>query len=110
MRYDTGACRGKRMIACISTGASRESCSFDGREGDTRLVIWPLLFPFRYIGFDVLEPVIMDGIGGVASIEAHEDGVSDPDRYEQSWISAISSLDTRKIVPFSVIMGVVFPH
>jgi len=101
MRYDAGACRGKKMIACITTGASADSCSFDGREGDTRLVTWPLLFPFRYIGFDVLEPVIMHGIGGVASIESHEDGMSDLDRYEQVWKSALDQSDSRNVVPFN---------
>ncbi len=30
---------------------------------------WPLLFPFRYIGFDVAEPLTLHGIGGVAFIE-----------------------------------------
>ncbi|MEE9315177.1 MAG: NAD(P)H-dependent oxidoreductase [Rhizobiaceae bacterium] len=102
MRYDAGICRGKKMIACITTGASADSCSFDGREGDTRLVIWPLLFPFRYIGFDVLEPVIMHGIGGVASIEAHEDGMSNLDRYEANWKAALSDLNKRTVVPFNV--------
>ena len=101
MRYDAGICRGKKMIACITTGASTDSCSFDGREGDTRLIAWPLLFPFRYIGFDVLEPHIMHGIGGVSSIEKHEDGLSDLDRYEADWISILSKLDARKIVPFN---------
>lgn len=101
MRYDAGICRGKKMIACITTGASPDSCSFDGREGDTRLVTWPLLFPFRYIGFDVLEPIIMHGIGGVASIEAHEDGMSDLDRYETNWKAALSDLNKRTVVPFN---------
>lgn len=101
MRYDAGICRGKKMIACITTGASADSCAFNGREGDTRLVTWPLLFPFRYIGFDVLEPVIMHGIGGVASIEAHEDGLSDLERYEAEWKTALSGLNVRKVVPFN---------
>lgn len=101
MRYDAGICRGKKMIACITTGASADSCSFNGREGDTRLVTWPLLFPFRYIGFDVLEPVILHGIGGVASMEAHEDGLSDLDRYEEGWQDALSNLHTRTVVPFN---------
>ena len=37
MRYDTGICRGKKMLACITTGASEASCSFNGREGDSSL-------------------------------------------------------------------------
>ena len=89
------------MIACVTTGASAEACSSNGREGDTRLVIWPLLFPFRYIGFDVLEPVILHGIGGVASIEQHEGGKSDLDRYEENWKGALSGLSTRRVVSFN---------
>ena len=45
--------------------------------------------------------MILHGIGGVASIEAHEDGLSDLDRYEENWKGALSDLDTRKIVPFN---------
>jgi len=101
MRYDKGICRGKKMIACVTTGASEDSCSFNGREGDTRLVVWPLLFPFRYIGFDVLQPVIMHGIGGVSSIEKHEDGISDLERYEQNWISTLLDFDNRPAMLFN---------
>lgn len=101
MRYDAGICRGKKMIACVTTGASADSCSFNGREGDTSLVIWPILFPFRYIGFDVLEPVIMHGIGGVSAIEKHEDGISDLDRYEKNWAATLINLNSRQFVPFN---------
>lgn len=101
MRYDTGICRGKKMLACITTGASQDSCSFNGREGDSRLHAWPILFPFRYIGFDVLEPVIFHGVGGVASIEAQEDGLSDLDRYINQWGDTLDSLEVRKITPFN---------
>jgi NAD(P)H dehydrogenase (quinone) len=101
MRYDAGICRGKKMIACITTGASAESCSFNGREGDTRLVTWPLIFPFRYIGFDVLEPVILHGIGGVASIEAREDGLSGLNRYENLWAETLATTETRTVIPFN---------
>ena len=101
MRYDAGRCKGKRMIACITTGASEESCSFSGREGDTKLLSWPLLFPFRYVGFDVLEPVIFHGVGGVASIEQQEDGMSDLDRYLDQWAHTLDNIESRKAVPFN---------
>ncbi len=35
MRYDAGACVGKKLLACVTTGASADSCAHDGREGDT---------------------------------------------------------------------------
>ena len=101
MRYDTGICHGKKMIACITTGASGESCSFNGREGDSKLHTWPLLFPFRYIGFDVLIPVIFHGVGGVAFIEDQEDGLSSIDRYTQQWGDTLEHLEARKVIPFN---------
>ena len=57
------------MVACVTTGASENSCAADGKEGDTKMHLWPVLFPFRYIGFDVAEPLTLHGIGGVAFIE-----------------------------------------
>ena len=101
MRYDTGICKGKKMLACITTGASQDSCSFNGREGDTRLHAWPILYPFRYIGFDVLEPTIFHGVGGVAFMEEQEDGLSDIDRYINQWGDTLDSLENRKITPFN---------
>ncbi|MBX2878653.1 MAG: NAD(P)H-dependent oxidoreductase [Granulosicoccus sp.] len=101
MRYDQGICRGKKMLACITTGASADSCSFNGREGDSKMHAWPLLFPFRYIGFDVLEPVIFHGVGGVASIENHEDGLSDLDRYKNIWGNTLENIDNQKVIPFN---------
>jgi len=100
-RFDTGVCQGKKMIACITAGASEDSCSFNGREGDSRLHAWPLLFPFRYIGFDVLEPAIFHGVGGVASIEQHENGMSDLDRYKKHWTDTLNSIDAQKAIPFN---------
>lgn len=101
MRYDTGICKGKKILACITTGASQDSCSFNGREGDTRLHAWPILYPFRYIGFDVLEPTIFHGVGGVAFMEEQEDGLSDIDRYINQWGDTLDSLENRKITPFN---------
>ena len=101
MRYDAGICRGKKMLACITTGASAESCSYNGREGDTRLMAWPIVFPFRYIGFDVLQPVIFHGVGGVASIEVGDDGMSETDRYVEQWGEILRDLEQRPVVRFN---------
>ena len=101
MRYDKGICRGKKMIACITTGASADSCSYNGREGDTKLHAWPLLFPFRYIGFDVLVPVIFHGVGGVAFIEEEQDGLSSIDRYINEWSDILKGIHGRTVIPFN---------
>ena len=101
LRYDTGVCAGKRMIACVTTGASENSCAHDGREGDTRMHLWPALFPFRYIGFDVLEPEILHGIGGVAFVEGEDDATSVVDGHVNRWAAAIDGIDERGSVPYN---------
>jgi NAD(P)H dehydrogenase (quinone) len=101
MRYDTGICSGKKMIACVTTGASEEACSHNGREGDTRLHLWPILFSFRYLGFDVLEPEIFHGVGGVAFIEVHEGGSSTLDAYSNRWVAALETLSSRRFVQYN---------
>lgn len=101
LRYDTGVCAGKRMIACVTTGASADSCAHDGREGDTRLHLWPALFPFRYVGFDVLVPEILHGIGGVAFVEGDDDPTSVVDGYARRWASALAEIDQRTSVPYN---------
>jgi len=101
MRYDAGICAGKKMIACVTTGASEDSCSYNGREGDTQLHLWPILFPFRYLGFDVLEPEVFHGVGGVAFVEGHEDSLSALDAYSNRWIEALETLASRPSVHYN---------
>ncbi len=101
MRYDAGICAGKKMIACVTTGASADSCAYNGREGDTRLHLWPILFPFRYLGFDVLEPETFHGVGGVAFIEGHDDAVSTLDAYAERWTEALEALSSRPVVQYN---------
>jgi len=101
MRYDTGVCAGKKMIACVTTGASDDNCAYNGREGDTRLHLWPILYPFRYLGFDVYEPEVLHGVGGVAFIEGHEGGTSVLDTYLGRWADALGTLGSRPTVPYN---------
>jgi len=101
MRYDAGICAGKKMIACVTTGASEDSCSYNGREGDTQLHLWPLLFPFRYLGFDVLQPEVFHGVGGVAFIEGHGDAVSTLDIYTNRWTQTLETISSRPTIPFN---------
>lgn len=101
MRYDAGLCVGKKMIACVTTGASADSCAYNGREGDTYMHLWPVLFPFHYLGFDVLEPVVFHGVGGVSFIENHEDGLSPLDSFKTQWAGALQALTSRSRVPYN---------
>lgn len=101
LRYDRGVCAGKRMIACVTTGASAASCAHNGREGDTRLHLWPILFPFRYLGFRVYEPEVFHGVGGVAFIEEQEDGLSALETHTRQWRAALATLSERPFVRYN---------
>lgn len=101
LRYDTGVCAGKQMIACVTTGASADSCAHDGREGDTRMHLWPFLFAYRYLGFEVLSPEVLHGIGGVAFVEGEDGETSAVDRYRDRWRASLVTLEARARVPFN---------
>jgi NAD(P)H dehydrogenase (quinone) len=66
-RFDTGVFRGKRALFCVSTGANAVESGPDGKEGDTRLHLWPAAYALRYLGFDVLEPRLVHGVHGYAT-------------------------------------------
>ena len=63
-RFDTGRCRGKTALFCVTTGAAECECAFDGKEGDVGMLLWPLAYTLRYLGFDVLAPKTAHGVHG----------------------------------------------
>ena len=101
MRYDTGICAGKKMLACVTTGASEDNCAHNGREGDTRLHLWPILYPFRYLGFEVLQPEVLHGVGSTAFLEGREGGLSTLETYTKRWSDALETLSSRAPVPYN---------
>lgn len=91
-RFQNGICQGKRAILSVTAGSSADACSYNGREGDTRLILWPINYTLHYLGFTVLEPIILTGIGGGAAadealqrrllhsqLKVHEDRIADID-------------------------------
>lgn len=63
-RHNRGPCSGRRALMCVTTGSSAAACSYNGREGDTQLILWPSLYALRYVGFTVLEPFFIHGVRG----------------------------------------------
>ncbi|MBO2007103.1 NAD(P)H-dependent oxidoreductase [Serratia marcescens] len=55
-RHENGVMRGKRALLTVTAGASAQACAPDGRDGDMRLMLWPIMHALHYIGFSVLEP------------------------------------------------------
>lgn len=80
-RFDTGRCRGKRVLFCVSTGSSAAESGPGGKEGDARLLLWPLAYTLRYCGFDICAPLLVHGVHGFhppaarAALEARLAGV-----------------------------------
>jgi NAD(P)H dehydrogenase (quinone) len=91
-RYDRGTCRGKRALACVTTGASESACSYNGNEGDTKLILWPFLFSLRYVGFTVLEPNIIYGVrSGLIGLEKERKDM-ELAKAEENYLSRLSRL------------------
>ncbi len=72
-RFDTGRFHGRTALFCVTTGANNAESGPDGKEGDTRLHLWPAAYTLRYLGFDVLEPVLVHGIHGYHRGEGRTD-------------------------------------
>ncbi|NKX43000.1 NAD(P)H-dependent oxidoreductase [Roseibacterium sp. KMU-115] len=100
-RFDTGLLRGKRALLCVTTGARASECGPDGKEGETRLLLWPLAYTLRYCGMEVAEPLIVHGVHGYhegarkAELEARLEGVLD------GQAAVLAGLGDRPLLPFN---------
>ncbi len=63
-RFDTGLCKGKEVLFCVTTGASASESGPAGKEGDTNMHLWPLAYTLRYCGFTIKQPLLLHGIHG----------------------------------------------
>ena len=63
-RFDTGLMRGKKALFCVTTGSQAAESAHNGKEGDVKMLLWPLAYTLRYLGMDVLEPVTVHGVHG----------------------------------------------
>ncbi|MDD9923474.1 MAG: NAD(P)H-dependent oxidoreductase [Boseongicola sp.] len=63
-RFDQGQFRGRKVLFCVTTGSRESESAFNGKEGDVQLLLWPLAYALRYVGFTVLVPRIVHGVHG----------------------------------------------
>lgn len=61
-RFDTGRCRHKTALFCVTTGSSAVQSAPDGKEGNAQMLLWPLSQALRYLGFSVLRPIMVSGV------------------------------------------------
>lgn len=100
-RHDTGHCRGKKFLASVTAGATARASAYNGQEGETELVLWPSLYSFRYVGFDILKPVIVHGIRGGVRPEELADYQAMIGRHEHDYAGILRQLDQRPLIPFN---------
>jgi NAD(P)H dehydrogenase (quinone) len=100
-RHDRGPCTGKKALICMTTGSSAEACSFDGREGDTHLILWPSLYALRYIGYTVLQPYIIHGVRGGLSGDAAQAKKEYLLRMERDYKDLLLNIHTASTVSFN---------
>ncbi len=63
-RFDGGLCRGKKVLFCVTLGATEAEAGFNGKEGDIALLLWPHAYTMHYLGMTVLEPVLANSVHG----------------------------------------------
>ncbi|KUF09747.1 NAD(P)H-dependent oxidoreductase [Pseudoponticoccus marisrubri] len=63
-RFDSGVCRGKTALLCVTTGASEAEVGPRGKEGRLDLQLWPVAYTLRYCGFDIARPVALHDVHG----------------------------------------------
>lgn len=63
-RFDNGQFRGRRTLFCVTTGSRAEESAHNGKEGDIQMLLWPLAYTLRYLGYDVCVPEIQHGVHG----------------------------------------------
>lgn len=63
-RFDQGQMRGKKVLFCVTTGSKAAESAHNGKEGDVTMLLWPLAYTLRYLGFDVVQRRCAHGVHG----------------------------------------------
>ncbi len=100
-RFDTGLFRGTRVLMCVTTGSQAEESAFNGKEGDVRLLLWPTAYTMRYLGFDVLEPVVVHGVHGYHRGDRKTELTQRLEATLQAQHEVIAGFDTHPLLPFN---------
>jgi len=95
-RFEHGVCRGKKVLLSVTTGASEDECAPNGREANTQLLLWPIQYAFRYVGFDVLKAYLAHGV----SEGCFEEG-NNLETVLADFRSFCSDIDRVAVIPFN---------
>lgn len=100
-RFDRGLCLGKRALFCVTTGSTEHESSFNGKEGDVLMLLWPLAYTLRYLGFDIIQPRIVHGIHGYQRGRAKSEMLTRMKNEIESHRRTMAKFDTLPTIPFN---------
>lgn len=64
-RYDQGLLKGRRVMLAVTTGGTAASFTPTGVNGDIETVLYPINHSLRYVGLDVLPPLVLFSVAAV---------------------------------------------
>lgn len=100
-RFDAGLCKGKKVLFCVSTGSTAVESAFDGKEGDLQMLLWPLAYALRYVGFTILKPHIVHGVHGYHKGDAKQNLQLRLKKQLAEHQDVIAKFDTLAEIPFN---------
>lgn len=72
-RFDSGLCKGKKALFCVTTGAPASESAYNGKEGNIEMLLWPLAYTLRYLGMTILRPKVIASVHGYFKDDAEID-------------------------------------
>lgn len=100
-RFDTGKFRGKRALVSTTGAGEAEGFVLGGRNGDLNQSLWPVHYSLHYLGYTVLEPLAVLGVGGWSPDDIGEVETARLARHAEMMAVAMQELESRLVVPFN---------
>ncbi len=100
-RFESGRFRGRRALVSVVGGGETESFVLGGRNGDVRQSLWPVQFSLHYVGFRVLEPLVVLGVGGWSPDEEDPAESERLARHAEAVTAAVQRIESRPAVDFN---------
>jgi NAD(P)H dehydrogenase (quinone) len=100
-RFERGPLAGRRAMLSVTLGSPAKACGYDGRDGDTRLVLWPVLMTLHYVGLAVLPPMLVHGVSGGSDAAAARALEARLEAAERAIADQIERLERTEVVPFN---------
>lgn len=107
-RYDKGLLKGRRVMLAVTTGGTASSFTPTGINGDIETVLYPINHSLRYVGLDVLPPLVLFSVAAVDDaqrleyMEAYQDRLLNIEDIEPIRFPGLAEYDRSfRLKPFS---------